>query len=356
VTQGFLAGPEPVAAEIPFRGIVLGPGWGGAEEAPAFRTAFQEIAEGLHGSDLLLLLLSPGALRALGAPPHGLSAADLSGLLVAAHAKGATGREVEEIARALGAGATGGEGLLPPSLASDVETFVVDRGDGAALVGAGPTVPLRPHERTEARAALERTGLFEGLPESVRERLRPGAADGRPWPGTVRRPVVVAGPPDALRAAADITFDKGWTARLAALEIRDRPEEAADRFLEAVESIVRTERSEGGPRSKGLAALATVTLDLPEGTDEGPDQMRFLERARHGLLRREMGLGLFRTAGAIGAPEFPPGVVVGAVGDPTFPGPPAPFRALAMRQGITDVGLIAAAVLPETAPESEDDR
>jgi glycerate-2-kinase len=355
VTQGFLAGPEPVPSEIPFKGVLLPPGWGGAPEADVVRTAVREIAGGLRESDLLILLLSPGAVRALGSPPPGLTAPEFSAFLEGAHANGATGREVEQVARVLGR-SEGDEGILPRTLTADVETLVVDRGDGAALVGGGPTVPVRSDQRAEARAALDRVGQLDALSEAARDRLRPGADDAPGLAATVRRPVVVAGPPDALRAAADVTFDKGWTARLAALEIRDRAELAADRFLEAVEGIVRTERADVGPRSKGVAALATITLDLPEGTDEGPELIRFLERARTGLRRREMSVGLVRTAGAIGAPEFPPGGVVGAVGDASFGVSATLLRPLDMRRGITDVGLVAAAVLPEAAPSAEADR
>ena len=340
VTQGFLAGPEAVPPEIPFRGVRIEPGWGGAPDASAVVGAVREISERLRDSDLLLLLLSPGALRALSTPPPGLTADELSSFLEAAHERGAGGREVGLVARVLG-----NTPLVPP-IAADVETLAVERGDGAAHVGGGPTVPVRSTERVEARAALERLGLLAGLPESARDRLSPGFGHGATDAATARRPVVVAGPPDALRAAADVTFEKGWTARLAALEIRDRPTPAADRFLELVESLARTERTGEGGRSKGLAAFAMLTLDRPEGTDEGPALVQFLEEAQRALRRREMSVGLLRTSGTIGSPSMPAGGVVGAPSDPEA-GTVPPRRALPMRPGITDVGLLAVAVLPE---------
>lgn len=345
VTQGYLAGPAPVDDEVPFPGIQIGPGWGGAAEAAEVVRAVEEIAERLRESDLLLLLLSPGALRALGTPPPGLTADGFSDLLQAAHARGASGREVGLLARALGAAGVGGA-LVPPSIRADVETLVVERGDGTAYVGGGPTVPVRSVERAESRATLERVGLLEALPAPARDWLRAGGAPERPLPPTVRRPVVVAGPPDAVRSAADTTFDKGWTARLASLELREPPAAAADRFLELTERLVRAEPPGGERRSKGLAAFAMLTLDLPEGIDEGPATAAFLDRARSQLHRRELSVGLFRTTGAIGDPAFPAGGVVGAPAEPGATDDPLGPRAQAMQSGITDVGLIAAAVLP----------
>ncbi|MGP8078151.1 MAG: DUF4147 domain-containing protein [Thermoplasmata archaeon] len=348
VTQGFLAGPEPVSEEVPFPGIQLRPGWGGDESAPEAVQAVREIAERLGESDLLILLLSPGALRAFGTPPPGMSAPEFSRFLETAHTRGASGREVGLLSRVLGTEGRGG-GLLPPTMQADVETFVVERGDGAAYVGGGPTVAVRPNERAEARATLERIGLGDELPTAALEALRPDPASGRALPTSVRRPVVIAGPPDAVRSAADTTFDKGWTARLAALQLREPPVAAADRFLDLVDGIVRTDRPGADRHAKGIAAFAMLTLDLPEGIDEGPAMTEFLERARLGLRRREMSVGLFRTAGAIGAPEHPAGAVVGAPADRSAPAEPSGSRALRMQPGITDVGLIAAAVIPRPA-------
>ncbi|MGB6500574.1 MAG: DUF4147 domain-containing protein, partial [Thermoplasmata archaeon] len=141
ITQGYLAGPVAVAEEIPFQGIQLAPGWGGAEEAATVVGATQEIAERLGESDLLILLLSPGALRAFGTPPPGMSAPEFSQFLERTHARGASGREVGLLARVLGGPGVGGS-LFSPSVRADVETLVVERGDGAAFVGGGPTVAL----------------------------------------------------------------------------------------------------------------------------------------------------------------------------------------------------------------------
>jgi glycerate-2-kinase len=351
VTQGYLAGPEPVVDEVPFQGVELPPGWGGAERAAEVVRAAEEIAERLGESDLLILLLSPGAIRAFGTPPPGMTSAEFARFLEMAHARGASGREVGLLSRTLGSTGVGGS-LLPPTVRADVETLVVERGDGAAFVGGGPTIAVRPAERAEARAVLVRLGVLDALPAPAREWLSPGAAPFALPPATARRPVVVSGPPDAVRAAADTTFDKGWTARLAALELREPPAAAADRFLELVDGIVRGESPGSERRSKGLAAFAMLTLDLPEGSEEGPGMVEFLERARSGLRRREMSLGLFRTSGSIGDPAYPAGGVVGTPSDPEESTDRSAIRALLMQPGITDVGLLVAAVLPRALAPS----
>ncbi len=338
LTQGFLAGPEAIPDEVPFRGVRVPPGWGGDPQAPEVVRAGIELAEGLTEQDLLLVLLSPGALRSLLLPPPEESLDAFNAFLEDAHARGASGREIGLLARVLGTGAVGGR-LAPAIPRADVATFVVERGDGAGIVGGGPIRPVTSGERDEARGALARIGLDPSIVPSP-----PGAPLA--LPERVARPVVVAAPGDALRSAADSLFDKGWTSRLAFLQLGGPAESAADRFLDRAEELVRAENLTPASRTKGVAAFAMLTLGLPEGVDEGPALGQFLVRAQESLRRREMSVGLFRTSGTIGSPEFPPGGVVGAPTDPDATWTRGRARAAPMRAGITDVGLLAVAVYP----------
>jgi hypothetical protein len=225
----------------------------------------------------------------------------------------------------------------------DLATFVIDRGDGPGLVGGGPIDPTSPAERVEARQVLDRCGLATSLPGPVLDRLTPGA-DGPTIPARVARPVLVAAPADALRAAADAVFDRGWTSRLGYLEIRDPPEVAADTFMARAEELISAEQLTAESRTKGVAVFAMTTLGLLEGVDEGPALGAFLGRASSRLRRREMSVGLYRTAGAIGSLAFPPAAVFGPSTDPKAKVRANRARALPMRGGITDVGLLAVAV------------
>jgi hypothetical protein len=344
LTQGFLAGPDPVPPEIPFRGVVIPPGWGSDPETPTAVTAAIEIAAELNEQDLLLVLLSPGALRGLVLPPNGWAPEQFSTWLSDASARGATGREVGLLARVYGLGVVGGR--LPQHIGrADVATFVVERGDGPAIVGGGPMTPVSMDERTEARAIVQRIGIAEPpLPEGPASPRVEGAG-----PGTsdrIARPVVVASPGDALRGAADSLFDKGWTSRLAFLELRDGAEASADRFLARTEELIQAERLDASSRTKGIATFAMLTMGLPEGVDEGPALGQFLSRVQAGLRRREMSVGLFRTSGPIGGDTYPCGGVVGPPTDPAATWTRGRARAVLMRAGITDVGLLAVAVNP----------
>jgi hypothetical protein len=342
LTQGYLAGPEKVPDEVPFRGALLPLGLPGAGEAEGIVRAVTEIAEALGPEDLLLLLVSPGALRALAVPPPGVTPEEFRRFFEEMQAAGATGREVGLLARVLGEGGVGGR-LAPLAARSDTATFVVDRGDGPRSVGGGPVDPVGASEREEARAVLGRLGAAGDLPRAVRAHLTAGES-GVTVPSTVARPVLVAGPSDALRAAADSVFDRGWTSRLGFLEMREPPEAAADRFLAKTEELVAAENLTSTSRTKGVAVLAMTTLGLPEGVDEGPALAAFLTRARARVRRREMSVTLARTGGALGARAYPPAAIFGPATDGRTTVPPDRARGIPMRAGITDVGSMVLAL------------
>ena len=345
LTQGFLAGPEPVAPELPFRGTLVPPGWGSAPEAEEAIAAATELAGGLSEQDLLLVLLSGGAVRALLRPPRGMRDEEFGNFLHDAHGRGATGAEVGLLSRVLGGGAVGGR-LANAILRADAATLIVDRGDGPRQLGGGPVHSLVPTERDECRELLTRLGLADTLPPAVRESLGSGEAPPVVLPDRIARPVVVANPGDALKAAADAVFDKGWTSRLAFLSLREAPSTTAGRFLARAEELYLAEGLTTDRRTKGVGAFAMTTLGLPEGVDEGPAFSEFVATAQAVLRRREMSVGLFRTAGVVGAPEYPAGAVIGAATDPDARVRPDRARVVAMRQGITDVGMLAIALFP----------
>jgi len=252
--------------------------------------------------------------------------------------------------RVLGEGGVGGR-LVAAAPRADVATLLVDRGDGPARLGGGPSHPVRPAEREETRALLGRLDLTDALPPSARSTLSAGNSGVLGLPGHVARPVVVAGPSDALRAAADAVFDKGWTSRLAYLALREPPSAAADRFMARADELYVAEGLTVESHTKGLGAFAMTTLGLPEGVDEGPALGEFLTRAQVDLRRREMSVGLFRTAGTIGSDDYPAGAVIGAPTDREATVRPDRARVVPMHRGITDVGMLAVALVPTPEPK-----
>ncbi len=345
LTQGFLAAPDPVDPAIPFRGIQVPPGWGGAPTADESIAAATELAAGLSEQDLLLVLLSSGALRSLVRPPTGMTDEEFGAFLEEAHARGASGPEVDLLARVLGDGAVAGR-LASAIPRADTATFIVDRGGGPRLLGGGPMHPLGPAELAECRELLARLPLAGRLPAAVQDRVESAPPVRTASPDRIARPVVVASPGDALKAAADALFDKGWTSRLAFLTLRDAPTPAAQRFLARADELFVAEGLSSDSRTKGVAAFAMTTLGLPEGPEEGPSFGEFLTVTQRSLRRREMSAGLFRTAGAIGDPNYPAGAVVGAATDPEAHVTPGRARVVRMRKGITDVGMLAVALFP----------
>lgn len=340
---GFVAGPEAPPAYLPFRSTVVPDGWGPHPSAARVLEASREIALELHENDLLVLLVSPGASRAILEPPASTTGPEFGRELEAAYREGASAPEIATVVRALGGGGVGGR-LLPPGVVADVQTFLVDRGDGAGAVGGGPTVPLAPAEVERARTVLDRIGWTGERPSEALP-----SSPATPGPGRTYRPIVVAGPSDALRAAADRAFDKGWTIRVAELRMTERAPAVADRFLGRVEEILPEARRSAGEATKGLVAVAMSTLDVPDGVPEEEACRAFVERARGELRRREESVSILRTAGPLGDAKAFGGAVVGAPTDPDVQVPPGVARALRMRSGITDVGLLTVGVLARDA-------
>ena len=345
VTQGFIAGPDPVPDEIPFQGKVVPAGWpGGASSAQAASAAL-ELAEGLRIDDLLLILVSPGTLTALALPPTGYSSSDWTEFLQEVYAHGATGAEVGLIARLLGSGGVGGQ-LAARAPNGEVNTFLVDRGDGPTILGGGPSFLPTNEERSKGRAVLERLGLLADLPADRRAAVSPDPTLPTGFTARVERPVIVASPGDALRGAADAAFDKRWRSRLAMLQLEAPPEDAAGIFVDRVNEIVGSETYDIEAKTKGIATFAMTTLNLPEGVDSGPGLARFLHQAAARLSRREMSISLSRTSGAVGDAAYPPGAVVGAAGRAAPSVLEDRPRGLRMGRGITDVGFLAVGLFP----------
>ncbi len=347
LTQGLVAGPDPLPREVPFRSRIVATGPPGRSK-PEVGEEVLELARGLGSRDLLVLLLSSGSLGFLAQAPPAVGAEEWGRLIEALGVAGASSREVAVVARAVALG--GVAGRVAASTRAETVALVVDRGDGADLVGGGPTNPLRSSERVEARATLSRAGLLPRLPAPVVAALAPQAdrPDPTASPGAIGRTIALVTPAEALREAGDAAQAKRWKPMLADLSIDAAPEAAADRLVVRSEELLRVSSPLSavgtGRAPRGLLTFAATTLAVPEGADERPAITRFLVRAAERLPWRGASVGLFRTAGARPG-GAPPGGVAGA--RPSS-GPSGAFsiRPLTMRPGITDVGLVAAVAIP----------
>ncbi len=342
VTAGFVVGPERSLPEIPFRSAQVPAGWPDGRAVAATEDAAREMLAGLREDALFLLLVSPGAVQALAGPPAGLTGPEFAKTLARAADAGVRGRDLLAFVRSHGEGLVGGRFAALPS-AADVATFVVDRGDGPDLVGGGPTVPLAPAERTRGDDLARQLGVPPRADEG-------SASTGPPRP-MVARPVVIASPADALRAAADELFAKKWTCRPVPGPFDGPPERTGERFATDFEAIVARERLTADSRTKGVAGFATTTLGLFEGVGESEALERCLRSAEGRLHRRETCVAALRTAGAPEGPGALAAAVVGRPADGTEPAGPSPgVRPIAMRSGITDVGIVLVGLAPRPPP------
>jgi glycerate-2-kinase len=340
LTQGYLAGPNAVPPEIPFRGTVVPPGRPGQPGADAALADVLELAQGLGPTDLLIVLVTPGAVVSLAAPPPGFDPSAWQGWLADLSGSGATSAEVADVVRALGQGGVGGR-LAAAAGSAEVLPLVVDRGEGGVRVGGGPTVPVAPRERVAARAVLERLGKLASLAPAARALLAPDTSLPLGSGPKVHRPVAVAGPAEALRSAGDAITTRGYTSRLAAMSVSGGAAVAAGEFVDKADGVVTAALAGGAPKSKGVVAFAPGTLDVPEGDDERVAFAEFGRVASDRIRRRGMTVGVYQTS-ALAEPKGAAGIVVDAAGS----GGPATPRPLAMRPGITDVGCLFVAFAP----------
>ena len=346
LTQGFVVGPDPLPREVPFRHRVvpLRPAPSPSDGVPA---EVLELAGGLGPKDLFIVLLSNGSTGYLAEAPSGLSAEEWQTLLVDVAHLGGSSRDAALVARALGRGAAGGG--IARSTRADLATLVVDRGDGADLVGGGPTRVVGPEERVTARAILERTGLLGRLPSSIAATLAPDSSRPTGADGDVgTRPVAIVQPADALRDAGEEAEAKRWHPTLLELQLGGGPDAAARDIVERADAYLRRHtrpEDRGGARSpKGVIGFAATTLAVPEGADEGPAMERFLQEVAGALPWRFASVAALRTRGAPATGPAPGGVVVASRSGRRTDG--VVVRPLRMRPGITDVGLLLAVVVP----------
>lgn len=365
LTQGFAAGAAPAPETLQFRSLVVPDAWPGSAPAVSALASAVELAGDLHGEDLLVLLLSPGALAVTAGPPTGWGPGPWRELLQqVAQRSGPV--DAARVARVLGTGAVGGRlGLVARE--PTVVTLVVDRGEGPEWVGGGPTVPLRPEEVPGARDLVPATAAGT-VPRDLPVPMGP----------RVHRPVVVTGPADAIEAAGNLLAGQGWISRLVALHLPGGPDEVAGRFLQGMETI-RTEQvgESGRPpmvptgpdpdsaplipgystatpvvrgrvESRGLAVFAGASFNTVEGGEGADEVLAFLRAASRQSMRREAYVGALRTAGNIAGRGGGAGSWLGRrVGGDSAAD--AAVETFSVRAGFTDVGPLLVGFVPWAA-------
>lgn len=336
LTQGFLAGPDPLPEAIPFLHRRTSDDVVGTPEAEAIVGSVRELVEGLGGGDLLILVLTPGALGLLSTPPPGLGGDAYRALLDRLRLAGAASDDLERLVRATAGGLAGGR-LLAASRGARILPLVVDRGGAVEAIGGGPTAPVTPLERDATRALLEHHLGAGSVPLELRRAL-----DAPPPEGPPVRPVQIAGPSEAMQGGGDELSEHKWWSRLAELRLAGGPPAAAASFHARVEEVLK-EVPSTRERRRGVAIFAGAPLECVDGAGEAAAVTRLLGELQRQARRREITYAVFRTAGHRPGDTAP----VGAAFDARSP-ELVPLRPSAgTRPGVTDVGPVVVALRPE---------
>lgn len=326
VTQGLLIAPEDPPRDVPFQQRKVFEPFFPSEEGAAATAEALELVAGLGKSDLLVPLLSPGALGMLSSPPPSLGFSEYLSIFKEASSSGIPPAGLLAIARGLSP-AMGG-GLANAAHCQAIEALVIDRGEGSYAIGAGPVSPPPADNPSVARNALEQVGWWNKLPASARDEVLKTKSTRLPS-GEFPRTVTIAGPAEALEAAGYEASDKKHYPTLQALSDNAPGPQVVQRLVDAIE---KTEGGQPPGRFRGRAVFTATTFGLPEGCERDETVISFLSAAKSRLKRRDVTIGVLYTAGSMYRKSKLSCGLVDATSDPATSG---------VRGGFTDVGCIA---------------
>ncbi len=336
LTQGFVAGPMPPPGTWPFRYFPVVEPTFPSPEGVAVADHALELAHELGEKDLLIPLLSSGALGMLSAPPPGLPREEYASLLGRVAEAPAAETLLPTVAGMFGR-AQGGR-LSEAAGSARVEALLIDEGRGGELLGGGPTVPVLPERRRAALAALREMGV-PSLPTPLLRSVEAAPSA----PSERHHSVVVGGVADALEAAGSEAADHKHRPRLLELHDPSPPGELARQLGRTVEEMwARLPSREG----EGIALFLGASFGRPEGAVTSRDLAEFLSAARQALLHRRVEVGALVTCGSIRASLEPSGGLI----DAETPFDPSAFLAggsgaLDLRPGFSAVGAVVTAYL-----------
>jgi len=217
---------------------------------PAGAAGAQAIAERVRSADrddLILCLLSGGGSALLALPPDDVPLDDLRAITERLLASGATIDEINAVRRHVSK--LQGGGLLRLAAPAPVVTLILSDVVGGRLetIASGPTVP-DPTTYADARGVLERYGIWERTPASVRRWIERGIAGDAPE-------TLKAGDPPSDASLVRILADNGTAVRAAARAAREL----------SYSVFVRGDPLVGEARAVGRALVAEGRTRAPSG-------------------------------------------------------------------------------------------
>lgn len=237
--------------------------------------------EGLTADDRVFVLLTGGASSLLVCPAPGVSLEEKAAVTEIMLRSGAAIDEMNEVRKAISR-VKGGRLLDRIGPAQTVTLVISDvPGGRAGSIGSGPTVRDRQSAK-QVRAILDRYGIFDCMPDSVKQALsndEEGVFESPPADGAKHRFVMLADSRTALDAARMRAETWGYAVQIVDADMKSNTHAAAQAFAGALRQA-RAQRLGGGPPTVLLAAGET-TLKV-EGNGRGGRNQEFaLVAARH---------------------------------------------------------------------------
>ncbi len=264
--------PAPDAALLVAQGDHPEPGPGSFAAAGLLG----QVAGRVGAGDDVWVLLSGGTTSLIGAPGEGVAAGELQEVYARLLA---SGLEIGDMNRIRKRFSRWGAGRLAAALApARVLQLVVSDviGDDLQSIGSGPCVP-DPLSAADARALLERAGLWTSLPASMRgviEAAEAGRSPETPKPGDPAfefvETSIVASNRTALEAAARRAAELGLAAEVVSEPIAGEARAAGAAFAAMLKGQSRARPAPGGARRCVIrGGEATVTLGGDPGVQPG---------------------------------------------------------------------------------------
>jgi glycerate-2-kinase len=269
--------------------------------------------DGVNSSDLVIVLISGGGSSLLAYPAEGVTLEDIQDVTQRLLISGATIGELNVVRKHLSA-VKGGQ-LAQRSQGSSVISLILSDvvGDPLDTIASGPTAP---DESTfgDARAVLERYGLWAGAPLIIKDRLDAGVRGKIPETPKPGDPVfqrvqniIIGSNLVAARAAVARAIELGYNTELVSTEVEGESKEVGESFAKAAIAITRDGSPVQAPAVLVFGGETTVSVT---GGGVGGRNMEVALAASVGIDGRASLVAALATDGIDG-----PTVAAGAIVD-----------------------------------------
>ena len=234
--------------------------------------AVLEYLQGVAPQDLLICAISGGGSAMLAAPEPGISLGDLQTITSQLLASGASIDEINTIRKHLDQ--LKGGGILQRANGATTASLIISDvvGDRLDVIASGPTVP-DPTTFSDAWDVVEKFGLSETIPGSIRERLRHGVSGSLMEtlkPGSLIldnvRNKIIASNQHAATAALRQAMNEGFTAAILTTHLQGEASQAGRYMAAIARQMALSNQPLPRPACLIVGGETTVTLTAPGET------------------------------------------------------------------------------------------